>query len=281
MIITDRFVFVHLPKTGGTFVEGVLESIHRARGDRVVECRWRKPSRLRGLVGQVGRKLGLGRTRPGTFIKLLHPRDGVYSHHGPVSRIPPEHAGKPVLSVLRNPYDWYVSQYEFKWWIKHPPAPGQAARLKAVFPSYPDLTFGEFIRFSDQLHVKKRASFFPLADPLGRQTIEFVSFFFTDPARAAGLDEACLEDRRYLRDLCPRLKPIFQEDLNRQLHEFLLGLDYRPEEVAFILDHAPVRPAGSTRTASQKWEQYYTPGLKAEVRRRERLLFALYPQWDV
>lgn len=281
MIITDRFVFVHFPKTGGTFVEEVLEKIHRARGDRIVEWQWRKPSRARVFFGQMGRMLGLKRVRAGTFIKLMHRRDGVYSHHGPVSRIPADQTHKPILSVLRNPYDWYVSQYEYKWWIQNPPPPGRIAQLKAAYPRYPELTFEEHIHFSNHFHRTMKTSRFPPEDRLGRLTVDFANFFFTHPERVADMDEACLRERRYRRDLSPRLKPIFQEDLNRQLHDFLLEMEYRPEEVAFILNEAPILPAGSTRAASQKWEHYYTPELKADIRRRERLLFTLYPQWDV
>ena len=32
MIITDKFVYIHLPKTGGTFVEKIIEKVYRNMG---------------------------------------------------------------------------------------------------------------------------------------------------------------------------------------------------------------------------------------------------------
>lgn len=70
MILTPRFAFVHLHKSGGTFVgKALLEHVPGAR------------------------KLG---------------------HHAPVSQLPASHAGLPVLGVIRNPWDYYVSWFAFQ-----------------------------------------------------------------------------------------------------------------------------------------------------------------------
>jgi hypothetical protein len=70
MIVCEQFVFVHLPKTGGTFVRDTLkEHAHRA---------WKLQE------------------RPG---------------HHPARAAP---KGRPILGVIRNPWDWYVSTYFFR-----------------------------------------------------------------------------------------------------------------------------------------------------------------------
>lgn len=70
MIITDKFVFVHLHKSGGTFVgKTILELFPQAR--------------------QIG-------------------------YHYPITMIPPEFQNLPVLGVVRNPWDFYVSYYAFQ-----------------------------------------------------------------------------------------------------------------------------------------------------------------------
>jgi hypothetical protein len=70
MILTPRFVFIHLHKSGGSFVNEVL---------------------LEHVPG--ARKLG---------------------HHAPASLLPASHAGLPVLGVIRNPWEYYVSWFTFQ-----------------------------------------------------------------------------------------------------------------------------------------------------------------------
>ena len=84
MIITDKFVYVHHPKTGGTFVNSVLRQLYKVENNvprerRYGEFAWRRK-------------------------------------HRPCRKIPEEHRGKLVLATVRNPYDWWVSAYEFGWW---------------------------------------------------------------------------------------------------------------------------------------------------------------------
>jgi hypothetical protein len=73
MLIHDRFVFLHVPKTGGSFLGRMLRQ-----------------------------ELGC---RPLPDV----PRS---SHYG-WNRIPAEARGRPVLAFVRNPWDWYVSWYSF------------------------------------------------------------------------------------------------------------------------------------------------------------------------
>jgi hypothetical protein len=68
MIRTDRFVFVHVHKTGGSSLNAVIE-----------QCLANQP------IG----------------------------YHYPYATLPDEHRHLPVLAVVRNPWDWYVSWYAF------------------------------------------------------------------------------------------------------------------------------------------------------------------------
>lgn len=74
MLIHDRFVFLHVPKTAGTFLRRVLH-------EEVPGC---EP--LPGMPGS--------------------------AHYG-WDQIPEEAADRPVLAFVRNPWDWYVSWYSF------------------------------------------------------------------------------------------------------------------------------------------------------------------------
>ena len=69
MIITDRFVFVHLHKTGGQSINDAIASC--IPGHRMV------------------------------------------GYHFPYADIPAEAGDLPVVGIVRNPWDWYVSWYAF------------------------------------------------------------------------------------------------------------------------------------------------------------------------
>ena len=71
------------------------------------------------------------------------------------------------------------------------------------------------------------------------------------------------------------------DGLNRGLHDFLCGVGYPLEDLRFILDLERVLPGGRGRGAGQRWEKYYTPKLKREVREAERHLFTIFPGFDV
>ncbi len=69
MIITERFVFIHMHKTGGQTLNDIIEHC-------ISDCR-------------------------------------VIGYHYPRGEIPPESAELPVVGMIRNPWDWYVSWYAF------------------------------------------------------------------------------------------------------------------------------------------------------------------------
>jgi len=79
MTITPHFVFVHLPKTGGTFVS---RHCWRIWGDQCID----------------------------------YP---TYPKHAKRREIPAEYRHLPVVGTIRSPYDWFVSAYHFPWWRDH------------------------------------------------------------------------------------------------------------------------------------------------------------------
>lgn len=305
MLITDRFVFVHMPKTGGTFVASVLKQIHEARGETIVRKKLDPAAlseatpaglplavgtvknALRGLLkpGQSATPEGISLALERGTILMVHHRqsNGEYNQHGITANIPPEHRHKPVLSVLRNPYDRYVSQFEYKWWANREDAfVRDMASVKAAYPNFPDLTFEEFIHASNTHRVANPTVKLLPDDRLGRQSTQFITYYYTDPERIDAIDSAYLDDKRYRDDLRPNLNFIFTEDLNQGLYDFLLRIGgYDEAEIAFVLTQGKIMPRGGGRSAEQRWEKYYTPELKAWVRHRERILFDLFPQWDI
>jgi hypothetical protein len=74
--------------------------------------------------------------------------------------------------------------------------------------------------------------------------------------------------------------------LNQDLLGFLLGFGYDPDHLGFVesLDHV-VPPGGAgvevaDRATSHDWSRYYTAELEEFVRKRDRLIFSLFPEFD-
>jgi hypothetical protein len=252
MIITDRFVYIHQPKTGGTFVTEVLSRLYQLKNTDARENRYG----------------GLTRRR---------------KHH-PCRKIREADRGKQVLATFRNPYDWYVSQYEFGWWKKeqylnkYRDRPGFDQR----FPTFPDIEFADYVELVNGASVPAAAD---AVESLGALTIEFIRFYFKDPAGVfSRIDEEYFASGRYRSDMFD-VHFIHTDCLNRELHDFLLGAGYAAEDISFILGLGKIRPEtpaeGQARADHQRWEDYYTPELKRVVRRRERHLFTVFPEFDV
>jgi hypothetical protein len=257
MIFTDRFVYVHEPKTGGSFVTAALMRLHGFE--------WSRGMRLMAMLrGQVTRR---GPHGAFTYHNLKH---------GTFSQVPPAQRDKTVLATVRGPYEMYVSQYEFGWWRRRAMrrfftgVPDFARR----FPRFPDLSFPEFVDLWDAALGD--------ADESGRGawTCQFIRFYFREPERARAWPDAVLRDPAARRAALPRIHFVRTEALREGLHAFLLEQGYPPDDVAFILEMGKVLP-GRGRRDDQRWERYYTPELKDRVRRRERLLLEIFPDFDV
>jgi hypothetical protein len=76
MIATEHFVFIHLHKSGGSFINAALMEYFKS-----------------------AKKIG---------------------YHLPVSELPQCYAHLPLLGVVRNPWSYYVSWYEFQKTLKEP-----------------------------------------------------------------------------------------------------------------------------------------------------------------
>jgi hypothetical protein len=246
MILTPDFVYIHYPKTGGTFVTDVLSRVYGGAAGGCVDT----------------------------------------DKHAGCSEIPPGHQGKPIVSTVRNVFERYVSQYCFGWWKLHPEDYCGAEEMRDLFPHYPDLTFGEFVQLANarflNCHQGRPTGFvnrrFPPGRELGWHSEQFVRFYLRRPQEAFGrLDEDSLARRTFLADLYPvHFLPF--EDLNGGLYEWLRQIGHPPEAIEFIKTAAKVFPAEGGRPPEDRWQSYYTPEVRDFIRTRERLLFEVFPQ---
>ncbi|HEV7904553.1 MAG TPA: hypothetical protein VGO96_11985 [Pyrinomonadaceae bacterium] len=266
MIFTDKFVYVHEPKTGGTFVTSVLFRLYGLKWNRFVHLQ----NMLRGEIRGTGK-----------YGTIIHNNN----KHGGCREIPAAQREKPVLATVRNPYDLYVSQYEFGWWKRKEFLPyfRAAPSFEQFAARFPDrITFAEYVRLAN-------AAFRDLAPngdgaSVGFLSEQFLKFYFRNPqeARAKLADVDYARSQKYRADMFD-LHFIRTDELNRGLYDFLLRMNYGHEDIAFILELGRILPQGRGRSdgGQKSWERYYTPELKREVRHQERFLFALFPEFDV
>ena len=113
MIITDKFVFVHMPKTGGTFVTSMLFRIHCAHLGLPRKFFFRNPKKSPRLeLEALEKRLSSDMLYANKYGPITHQRP----KHGSCRKIPQPHQEKTILSILSSPYQWYVSGYEFGEW---------------------------------------------------------------------------------------------------------------------------------------------------------------------
>ncbi len=254
MIATDKFVYVHMPKTGGTFVTEVL-------------------FRLQDLLGT--EKLIIRNPRTGWFLSELK--------HGGYRDVPKAHRGKPLLTTVRNPFDLYVSEYEFGWWKRFEYKIYfrlYAGRYRKEFPGFPDLSFEQYVRLWNRAFCRGANKDFDAPGSVGWLTHRFVEFYAKKPRDVLRRLNGELVDSGALGREMADVTFIRTEELNVDLHGYLRNLGYEEQDVGFIRELTKIRPHGSGRGDEQRWPSYYSPELRSKLRSRERYIFGMFPEYD-
>ena len=272
MLLTSSCTFIHMPKTGGTFVTSAMERLHGPR------------TRLGKLLRPLQKRFRLS---PWPQSHRYGPLLNLEPKHATCHEVPASQQGKPILSCVRRPHDWYVSQYEFGWWkrtLKYDPGgPSTPAgwaieqvlpRFAARHPHFPDIDFSEFMELCSRAADLYNQQ---LGTDFGLFTHGFVRYFYRDPpAVLAKLDESYITSGEHRKD---RFDVTFlrTERLNSDLQSALATLGYDEEDLAFISGMGKALPMGIGRRDDQQWEDYYTPPLAARVRQLDWPLFNMFP----
>ena len=246
MIIAKDFVYLHVPKTGGTFVTEVL--------------------------------LEIGRQLPNMAICRLQDRK-----HAGFSRIPEEHNGKPVLLNVRNPFDHYVSRYEFGWWRENSMGRWKNEEVKRRYPEFPKLSFRDFLHLFNDWETRAglpASSLRTLKElEIGMNTRVLAKYITKSPLKLLREADQRAGEPRALLDA--RLVFLKQETLNKELSDFLCGIGV-PRGICqdFVESQDPILPKFSQAARLNHFFDYYDDDDLAFVRRRDRLIFRLFPHYD-
>jgi len=282
MIITDDFVYIHFPKTGGTFVSKVLTELYQYK--RQYKILKSFPKTIKNNINNRYKIQLRG------FIEL---GIGEFGQHAPCHQIPEEHRNKPILTNIRNPYDRYVSHYEYQWWKRRPEDDFEFYTLKDLkekCPKFPDLDFEEYLNLWNSIwlpdKIKKRANIdLKIEKSFGLETYNFIEFYFKNPPKVIhevyhNYQNYTLE-KKYNFDMFNDIHFLKMDQLNSDLYNFLLNLGWKKNEISFILNSDKILPPGSARTKEQTWQRYYTPELKDLIRQKDKFIFEIFPEFDV
>jgi hypothetical protein len=246
-----------MPKTGGTFVERVLSRLMAQQSELYFDT---------------------SRTDHQALL-------GSDTKHEPVSQIPDAHKGKKIVFTVRNPYDHYVSFYEFGWWKTHPTDTFDERKMREAFPHYPEISFSEYMESVNNLELLDSAYVDPRTRSIlenancGPLALDYIRFMFSDPNRIIDNLSYVVEGKGEVDELAD-IHFLRTDNLNRELYDFLLAMGYESERLNFILQLGKIFPVGSNRREGSDWEAYYSPELKSLVRKKERWIFSVFPDFD-
>lgn len=244
MIITDDFVLLNFPKTGTTFTRKIIKMLYKDKFEELL---------------------------------LPYPPDTRLMHqHAPYARIPAEHRRKTILSIMRNPFDRYVSLFIYKWWINYPPE--RKEKLIEIYPAFPDIGFVEFLdmynRFERKNVLTRHNASSVFDTDIGFQTFNFVAFHSKNPRSA--LDQLAQGKPDPFLEL-PKIHFLRQECLRKDLVGFLVKLlgDQSIEKII-----SAEKDENVSRLAQEKdWRQFWTSDLLKLYSEKERLLLNAFPEY--
>jgi hypothetical protein len=259
MILCDEFVFIHQPKTGGTFVTEVLADFY-ARGAGGVFTNWYK--------------------------------------HGGVEDIPLEYRSKPIVTTVRNPFDFYVSHFRFGWWIGRELDPKififwREGEMRRLCPSYPYFSFEQFIEGALRFHHTQL---------LPEAMVEAAREFRLGPLTIAMLHfavpgfEAVLTrffnsgDTAELKRGIAKTRFLHTESLNAETYRWLLDLGVPAAEAGPIFFKGKVQPLntpngeilrrGHGQPRLKHWTSLFTLAAMETVVQSEWLFLELFPEYS-
>jgi hypothetical protein len=269
MIITDKYIYIHFPKSGGTFVSSMLKQLYEQKTKPTFE----KTSPL--LKPFIKKPFYIDFGDPSNF-------KGVYynmENHNGFFQIPEKYAKLQVFTTIRNPFDFYVSFYETKKWVNEITLNDQ--ELRALFPSFPELEFEEFLVFLDGYYVKK---LFPIIsgqshiEGMGLYSLLTIFLYSTNPFEVYSSlqsvkDFSKLEFKQL--KISEKINFLDYANLTQNLFNYLLN--FNPSSDIQFIFHAKRENVTVDRKKAD-WETYYTLKSKKLIAEIDVLGHQIYNQ---
>lgn len=251
MLICPDFIILNSPKTGSSFVREVVKTIFDNRYKKFL---------YRRMI-----KFGLKEH----YQELMFPHFmmGYPDQHGGYYQIPSKFINRKIVSVVRNPYHKFLSEYRFRWWEKHPEI--NTDLIRKHLPLFPNLTIDEFIEYRKILAKEILRKYGNENDiRIGVQSLQFIKMFFREPFEVIKiLEEKHFDDEIFFKQYLADINFLEQKKLNKQLYSFLIKNNISKNESNFILGYDRVN------ISPNKNKAILTKNIIDYVNRNERFLF--------
>lgn len=265
MIITKDFVFIHMPKTGGTFVHGVFKKIIKD----LKRDHW-----FIWYLNRMQYKLGISFP---IYQKLSdvdyqeYPGDSVKGQHAGVAFIPKAYSGLPVVSVKRNPVEKFSSAYYFKWWERFPSL--SLEKLNRIFPAYPNLTVEDYFQLS-YIHVMKFYFKESYRDDIGILSWQFIRMYSSN---AMYVYQNITQEnyKQIIKDYFHEVNFLSMDNLSFEMKNLLGNTSFSKYKDYFSTKER-IYPPGSS---PEKNRDVIPNDLKQRIKEREWILYNYFPEY--
>lgn len=242
MNIDNKFHFIHMPKTGGTFVVYHLK-------DFVVDP---KVARIQRILGRLFAARAVRDLKHARRVDLRNNDQSM-----------------PLVGCIRNPFDWYVSNYTFEWWKDYPDEyPGVLEH-----ENYPDLSFSEYLTLSFNEWHSRLPNVSPLIhSKIGRYTQLIIWWFCQNPQRLLSWSGSLDEWERQVRRELDAIRFLRTEVLNDDLSQLLEEYRFPISKINEVKKSNKVYPK-QHKGRKKEWREYYSGNTLRLVSEKDRFIF--------
>lgn len=264
MIATDKFNFIHLPKTGGSFTQKIIAKVYK--------------NKAKSIHSKIKQKLKIEYCVKHWNTEKFLFTTSEWGQHGGVNEIPNKYSNKPILSIIRNPFDWYASLYGFRYWEN------KACLLDnlsfEMIPSFPDISFEEMYKIYNKVVTEYGETINLNLSNIGYYTWHWVIYYTKSPNEV--LQILASQKNINLDTIKPyfhNVKFIHQENLNDELYQYLKELGFK--NLDFILNEEKILPLGKGRASHKDaWKDLVPDSIYNDIKKKEAFLFKLYPEYE-
>jgi hypothetical protein len=262
MIIADNFIMLNLPKTASSFARKVVYKACENYNSQLLVRYRLSPSKDVKEFMMPNIKAGF--------------RSNEVDQHGTYCQIPENelHGGREVFSIVRNPFDAFISRYNYGDWIKN--IPESEEEIKKIFTDFPELTFLDYLKYS-LYYLNRRIKGVKMKNgvKVGSLTVQFIQMYSINPEKLlAILDKDFFDQEDNLKNFFPDITFLHTENINQELYDFLIKKGFRKKDLQFVLNE-PKKNVSTKRSTSD----LLIPEAVSMILECEWFLFKLFPEY--
>lgn len=207
-------------------------------------------------------------------VRNLHAKSSI-DHHGTFNQIPLEYRNRPVISIMRNPIDRFLSTFMYKAWVDSPPMP--KPKVIKLFPNFPHLDVDQFIELQEQ-SMPYRLGFDMGKRDIGIQSIQLIQMFFKNPGRTLKNIFTGSYSKEALLSEMGNVRFLSQENLRNDLSRFLTDMGLTQDNISII---STQKASNVSNYSTDDKSLMITDRLRAYIEKKEWLYGLIYRHRDL